>query len=59
MKRLIAFALALTLFAAPTVALAEDYNRTKPGDDLCRSVPGPSWSEYIAPGGLCHDQAGG
>ena len=48
MKHLLAFALALTLFAAPAVALAED----KPVSDLCRSVPGPSWSEYIAPG-LC------
>ncbi len=29
MKRLLAFALALTLFAAPAVALAEDYNRAE------------------------------
>ncbi|HET7854371.1 MAG TPA: hypothetical protein VFM04_07925 [Candidatus Methylomirabilis sp.] len=31
MKRLLAFALALTLFAAPAVALAEDYNRAEDG----------------------------
>ena len=46
MKRLLAFALALTLFAAPTVALA----RTTNDQTVCLSVPGPSWSEYIAPG---------
>ncbi len=31
MKRLLAFALALTLFTAPAVALAEDYNRAEDG----------------------------
>jgi len=48
MKHLLAFALALTLFAAPAVALAED----RGVGDLCSSVPGPSWTELFAPG-LC------
>jgi hypothetical protein len=46
MKRILAFALALTLFAAPTVALAGTTN----DQTVCLSVPGPSWSAYIAPG---------
>ena len=34
MKHLLAFALALTLFAAPAVALAEDYNRAEDGQAM-------------------------
>jgi len=48
MKHLLAFALALTLLAAPTVALA----RTTNDQTVCTSVPGPSWTELFAPG-LC------
>lgn len=55
MKRLLGFALALTLFAAPTVALAEEYHRAETVGELCSSVPGPSWTEVFYPG-LC--QAG-
>lgn len=52
MKRLLAFALALTLFAAPTLTFAGE---DKTVGELCRSVPGPSWVEAFYPG-LC--QAG-
>jgi hypothetical protein len=48
MKWLLAFALAITLFTAPAMALAED----KTVGELCRSVPGPSWTEVFYPG-LC------
>jgi len=53
MKHLLAFALALTLFAAPAVALAGTTN----DQTVCMSVPGPSWSEYIAPG-VCSGYGG-
>lgn len=45
MKRLLAFALALALFAAPAVVLAENYNRTAPGADQRQSLTGPPFGE--------------